>query len=175
MTIRVIRGLRYAHKCQSPWTKRARLRGAKAQGVRYEHALARALPAMCHGQWFEFGDVNGKGHCQTDLLTDLGNSVLVLESKYTWTPDGQRQLDWLYRPVVERVWAKPMLGVVVCKTLVAEMPREVQVVGDLGAAIDAAWHGRTVVLHWLGNVPLSCGGIVPRPHHAPIDVGLIDA
>ncbi len=152
---RVIEGLVWARKAlEGPWpSAKRRPRGAKGQGVKYENALAKALPSAKHGQWFEFQDRNGKGWCQTDLLIELPDGVLVLESKYSWVPEGHTQLENLYRPVVERVWQKPMLGVQVCKNLAVGC--RIETVMRLDDALAVAKQRRPVVLHWLGNVPLS--------------------
>jgi hypothetical protein len=59
----------------------SRPRGAKALGVKYEKALAGALPGWKHGQWFQFKDINGYGYCQVDLMIELEACVIVLEAK----------------------------------------------------------------------------------------------
>lgn len=149
---------------EGPWGGRAsRPRGAKALGVRYEKALAAALPDAKRGQWWEFVDSNGPGWCQTDLMVEGERSVLVLEAKYSWVMQGHTQLELLYRPVVELALGKPLLGVVVCKSLRAGMPPDVRVVGDLPSAVELARQRRRVVLHWLGSGPL-----FPAPRAQPL-------
>lgn len=154
MSHRCVSGLLWAQaRERGPWGP-GRARGAKAHGLRYERALAKALPGALHGQWFEFADRNGRGWCQPDLIRNLGDALLVLEAKFTWVPDGQRQIDQLYRPVVERAWGLPVLGVVVCKVL-APGATDVAVTGDLAVATALARQHRPVVLHWLGSGPLT--------------------
>lgn len=157
---RVVEGLRWAEaRPEGPWgAKGSRPRGAKALGVAYEKALARALPDAKRGQWWKFDDVNGGGWCQTDLLLEGASSVLVLEAKLSWVMQGHTQLELLYKPVLEMALGKPLLGVVVCKTLRSGMPHSVSIVSDLPSALALARSGRRVVLHWIGNGPL-----LPRP------------
>ena len=152
--VRRVEGLRWARPLAG-WPSgipHSRPRGAKALGLRYERALARALPSAQHGRWWEYEDANGHGLCQTDLIIDLGARVLVLESKLRWVAEGHAQVELLYRPVLERALAKPVFGGVVCKTLVPEARSAgVQVVGDLRSFAEVAEAGGRAVLHWPGT------------------------
>jgi len=151
---RVVVGLKWARPCGRPGCiPRSRPRGAKAQGVRYERALAKALPAARHGQWWEFEDRNGLGFCQTDLIWEADGRMVVLEVKYTWVWSGHTQLEQLYRPVVEAATGMGVSGIVVCKNLIPEIPRTVHVTGELGAALGLAKAGALCALHWLGLGP----------------------
>lgn len=126
-----------------------RPRGAKAEGIRYEKALARALPKANHGQWFEFEDSNGRGYCQTDLIFSWKGQIVVLEAKYTWRMAGHRQIEQLYRPILAKITGKPVLGVVVCKRLRPAVAYPV--FGDLEEALRASGpQGPGPVWHWLG-------------------------
>lgn len=146
---RVIAGLKWAQLAPKAIHRPGRAKGAKGQGLRYERLLAKALPGAQHGVWFQYSDMNGLGACQTDLLAVLRTCVVVIEAKYTWVPEGHLQLEALYKPVVERVFGKPMLGIVVCKRLVPGMTG-VHVAPSLTAAINIAQHGGRAVWHWLG-------------------------
>ncbi len=151
MAFRTISGLKWAAKCERPscipLTRPGR--GAKGQGVRYERALAWAVPVAVHGQWFEFEDSNGLGYCQTDLLMLRGSKAVCLEAKYTWTPVGHWQLERLYRPVVEEALGRDFVGIQVCKTLLPETARHATICSSLEEALCA--EGR-LVWHWLGGV-----------------------
>ena len=93
MSFRVIVGLHYAAMCLRPANlPKARPKGAKAAGLRYEKALAAAIPRAEHGQWFEFTDLNGPGHCQMDLLIVGNKRVVILECKLTDVQTGRAQL-----------------------------------------------------------------------------------
>lgn len=169
---RVIDGLVWARTCQPPpmFAGKRRSRGAKAQGLRYERALAKALPTAVHGQWFEFKDRRGAGWCQPDLLLAVAGGLLVLEAKYTWILEGHLQIEKLYRPVVAKASGKRVFGLVVCKVLVPEaLDSGAVITGDWQKAVDIATAGGRVVLQWLPKAPLapSCA-IRPRVTAAPL-------
>lgn len=151
---RWVKGLEWAKLGERPkGLPQARLRGIKGTGIRYERAVAGELPDALHGQWFEFGDKNGPGWCQPDILLLGASKVLVLEVKYSWVPEGHTQIGELYRPVVEKALGRPVLGVVVCRRLKPGM-KGVLVVATLAEAVEAAKLGKQVCLHWLGYTAL---------------------
>lgn len=163
--------LEWAQECPRPKAiPIGRPRGAKAAGVRYEKAVARALPQAKHGQWFEYSDHNGSGWCQPDLLLDLPNGVLVLEVKYTWTAAAYVQLEGLYLPVVGKARSKPCRGMMVCRNLVdSGQMAGVYVTGDFVRACTVAASGGRVALQWLGKSPLWTPAAIPAPsHRAPV-------
>lgn len=167
---RVVEGLKWAERrLEGPWgTRGSRPRGAKALGVTYEKALAKALPDALRGVWWEFEDANGGGWCQTDLLLEGRETTLVLEAKLSWVMQGHSQLELLYKPVLELALGKPVLGVVVCKTLRSGMPASVSITSDLPSALALARSARRPVLHWIGNGPLltrpASVGLLALPH-----------
>ncbi len=152
---RHIKGLISADSCARPSNiPKSRPRGRKAAGLKYERDLACGLKLgkapIWHGQWFKFVDANGIGVCQTDILLKTGLGIAILESKYTWTPDGHTQLDKLYIPVVEKAHpGTPAFGIVVCKVLTQDVNPE-WICRDLQSAIARASSGRKTVLHWVG-------------------------
>lgn len=152
---RVIDGLKWAQRDdEGPRFGRSRARGRKAAGIKYEKSLASALPVALHGQWIRFGDRNGLGFAQPDFLLELGDRMVVLETKYTWVAEGHSQIELLYRPLVEEIWGKPVLGIVVAKVLTPDC-RQLPVFGSLDKALEAGLQGaRSVVWHWIGSGPL---------------------
>lgn len=155
MSVRIISGLKFANTCGVPQHANGvhRPRGAKAHGVRYENLLAKGVPLARHGQWFQFIDRDGHGTCQTDLLLEFPELVVVLEAKYTWTIMGHVQVERLYKPVVEKAFGKPCVGLVVCKALRDECEMGgAMVVHRLMDAL--AWcQKKRTVMHWLGEAP----------------------
>ena len=147
---RRIEGLLWARRAERPKAlPKARPRGAKAAGVRYERACARALPKALPGLWWEFEDRAGRGYCQTDLVLIGSEGALVLECKYTWTEAAWDQLEGLYIPVLERALGRPCWGAQMCKVLregasgpAVWTPRE---------ALELAKLGRRATLHWTGG------------------------
>src|SRR5258706_3509947 len=154
---RIIRGLTYAARCARPDSiPHGRPRGAKAVGLRYEKALAKALPpGFEHGPWFTFKDINGFGYCQPDFLLNLHNLAVILECKYTWTPVAWGQMELLYVPVLQRALGKQVIGIQLCKRLVPEAAAGCRIVSNLGNGLILAHGGERVALHWLENTPIA--------------------
>lgn len=140
----------------------------KQAGIRYENALAKAIPGARQGLWWEYQDAHRHGFAQTDLVLDLGPAVplIVLEAKLTWTRAGHDQVDWLYRPILRVALGRPVVGFVVSKVLTAETP-SAWICHDLADALERVCAGRTTVLQWLGNVPL--GPTADAGEARPID------
>jgi hypothetical protein len=115
----------------------------------YEKKVAKALkkfwPAIILGQWFEFYDYNGHGFAQADAILLLQDKCVVFESKYTQCATGYTQITDLYRPLVEFVWKRPVVGVQVCKILTTP-----PVIDDPRAAICAP-AGTLLTWHFLGR------------------------
>lgn len=162
---RSISGLEWARLAAKPPHRAPRgLKGAKARGLAFEKQLLEALgPKAQGGVWFEFCDRNGRGFCQPDIMLKLGHqTVLILEVKYTWTPEGHQQLENLYRPVVREVLGHQWLlhTVQVCKLLSPDTPRHC-VHTQLVDAIAASTCGRLAVLHWpcTALAPLSLSSV----------------
>lgn len=150
---RVISGLKWARALDTrpAGIPVGRPRGAKRHGVKYERDFAKALPEAVHGQWFEFWDANGYGVCQPDLMLRVGDSIVILECKYTWVPGAYWQVEKLYKPVVEAAGGLRAYGVTVCKNLTPEAPKSTP---SLEEAIRRAMLGRgESVLHWLAGPP----------------------
>ena len=127
-----------------PWLKSSRPRGAKAQGLRYERAVGKALGVgWLSGQWFTYGE--GKWG-QWDYINPT--LMVVVEVKYTVESTAARKLAELYLPVAECIWPGEWRGVVVAKNMVPG--------GPLAApTIRAALQGPGIrLVHWLGGTPL---------------------
>lgn len=170
---RVIVGLSFARACPRPASiplPRPRKK-CKLAGIKYERELAKAISGANYGQWFEFLDRNGRGHCQTDLILEESACIFVFEAKYTWTEAGHRQIELLYRPVVEKTWGKPVFGVVVCKVLTRDTPRD-WITSGFEAAKARAARGLPTVLHWIGGPLVPFAAAKPPSHleHAQIAV-----
>jgi hypothetical protein len=156
MTFRSVVGLEYAAMCLRPaHISKARPRGAKAAGLRYEKALAAAIPRAEHGQWFEFKDLNGPGHCQMDLFIEGQKRIVIIECKLTNVEQGIAQLQELYFPIAQTVWPdKKPLGIVAARHL-SKTPDLSLVETTLKGAIMRAETQKIIpILHWLERNPI---------------------
>lgn len=156
MAFRAIVDLRYAALCLRPkHIPKSRPRGTKALGLRYEKALAAAIPRAEHGQWVEFEDINGPGHCQMDLVIEGAKRVVIIECKLTDVEGGRAQLEQLYFPVAKMIWPdKKPLGIVAARHLSKELCLE-RVRTSLKDAIKAAEFEQFIpTLHWIERTPL---------------------
>lgn len=156
MSYRSIVGLEYAALCLRPaHIPKGRPRGAKAAGLRYEKALAAAIPRAEHGQWIEFRDLNGPGHCQFDLMIEGAKRIVLIECKLTDVEQGRKQLESLYFPVAKMIWPdKKPLGIVAARHLSKESDLS-RVRTTLKDAIKAAEFENIIpVLHWMERNPL---------------------
>lgn len=148
-------GLRWARRFDGGWPlvvpkPRPRRGSAKALGLAYERALAEALgDGAQRGVWWEFEDAAGRGWCQTDLIVE-GAQVLVLEVKYSWLLEAHEKLAQLYVPVVQMALGKPAFGLVVARRLMPGI-RQAGIIycSDLKLAAAHAKF-RPACLHWLG-------------------------
>lgn len=115
------------------------------EGLRYERAIAEALPGWTHGQWFEYEDRKGLGWCQVDLLQSRPHSASLLEVKLSWVPEGQQQLEQ-YQEVVECALGVPFVyGALVCRYL--RPATNAPVVDSLLRALPFMVGGKPVVWH----------------------------
>ena len=150
--------------------------GAKAQGLRYERAVARELPQALKGLWWEFEDGNGPGWCQTDFFIPGKSEGLVLECKLGYSEGAWKQLELLYLPVVQLATGLKIQGLQVTKLLrgpgfapvgagvrvgakppgvrVGAKPPGVRVVNRLESGLALARLGHRVVVHWTGLGPI---------------------
>jgi hypothetical protein len=154
---RRVAGLLFAARTEEgPFGPQRAKRGSKGRGLAYERAVGAALPRAAtpweFNPWFEFLDANGKGFAQPDYILLGPREVFLLECKLTDTPEAYEQINFLYRPILEHVFALPVRGVVVCKNLAPHSPASPYV--DLTPALRAARAGETPTLHWLGHSKL---------------------
>lgn len=147
---RVVQGQVWASPCPRPaCIPHSRPRGVKAVGLRYEWALAKALPSAKHGPWYEFTDQNGPGYCQPDCVWDLGTHLAIFEAKLSNIAQAEAQLKGLYLPVLQAAHKRPVVGIIVVRHLSPQVDLA-RVVDSLGAALNASNYC-VPVLHWLGR------------------------
>lgn len=75
------------------------------------------------GQWIEYHDRRGLGYAQTDHYLVLRQAIILLECKLSYRPSAWGQMSKLYRPLLEHLYERPCVGVLVCKnTRGADLP-----------------------------------------------------
>lgn len=151
---RWVRGLRWAATCSRPaHIPRSRPRGTKADGLRFEKNVAKALPDATYGLWFEFGDSEGHAFCAPDLVLRSSWGTFIIEIKRTEVPEARTQLSELYIPVVSlALGGPPAMGIIVAKNLAQDSLKRCDAVTDtLAHAMQLALGGKIPVLHWLGR------------------------
>lgn len=148
---RRIAGLEQASLATAPRFPKEGARSAvQRQGLRYQHAVVKALGGTSPGQWFQFRDANGPGHCQPDLLTYHRGVIWVIEVKLTYTPEADTQLAQLYLPVVAMALGAPTRGLIVCRNLTPQVPASRRV-SDMADALLRPPELGLSVLQWLGK------------------------
>jgi hypothetical protein len=125
---------------------KARLSGVKLRGLTYEKRVGAHLrsifPKVYSGQWFQYVDATGGGYCQPDHFIVLKNGILCIECKLTETPVGFAQIRQLYRPILEKHYGLPVVGVQAARHI-----RSHKFITDIKEALtssrDVLWHHLT--------------------------------
>lgn len=68
-------------------------------------------------QWLSFCDAHGLGWAQPDSFIDRGDVVIVIECKLTQADGAESQCCELYKPLLERIFQKPVICIQVFKNL----------------------------------------------------------
>jgi len=148
MTRFVAGRLDWARPCKRPANMpHARLKGTKADGLRYEKLVAKEFPYANHGQWYEFHDINGHGYCQPDIVFEDEGQIIVIECKLSNYFQAYTQLNSLYKPVLQEVYRLPVRTLVVMRSLRSDTPKKF-VCTSLREALQM---NGTPVIHWLGK------------------------
>ncbi len=110
----IIRGLRWAKALDERpgFISSPRIKGIQRAGLIYENRIANYMKALygedvLHGQWYQFEDRRGLGWCQPDIIILPNRNrkfLLVIECKLKATRKAWVQLNYLYRPILERLY-----------------------------------------------------------------------
>ena len=145
--MRRVVGLQWAEVTECPWPK-SRPRGTKAQGLTYERKVGAKLPDAIHNPWFRFKDKLGLAYCSPDYILWENGYPMVLECKLTDWRGAWDQLTGLYLPVMQWIYDKPAVPIVIVKYA----SPGVRLVGSLAEA--KALAPFQPALHWIGSGPL---------------------
>jgi hypothetical protein len=155
---RTVHNIAWAKECESKPFMRGprRVTGTRAKGISYERTLAKTLratlPGVRHGQWFVYHADGNLGYCQTDFIRLSSGCVHVLECKLSNVEEATEQFLDLYFPILKKVYALPVYGIIVTKS-VHRVPDLAHITSSLSEALRLA-ETRVPVLHWLGRGPL---------------------
>jgi hypothetical protein len=149
---RRVEGLQWVFPRANPWP-RARLRGSRAAGIRFQKAVARAIPGSTTDLWFEFLDAHGLGCCSPDIILNIRGTLYVLECKLTAVPEADAQLGGLYLPILAHYTGREARGIVVVRHLRPQIDTS-RVRADLRACLHDATPTYFPILHWLGRGPI---------------------
>lgn len=96
---------------------RGKLKGARAKGKRYERAFNKVVKIWGEGKgeiyigaWIHFVDANGRGYAQPDQFLVLEDKIILFETKLTETDTAKEQTMELYVPLLERIFARPVVA-----------------------------------------------------------------
>jgi hypothetical protein len=66
--------------------------------------------------------VLGQNHCQTDFYWVLSDKVVLVEVKLTGGPHGKMQAEGLYKPLLEKIYGRPVVCLLMCKWVGQDTP-----------------------------------------------------
>lgn len=100
------------------------------------------------GQWIEYADASGRHYAQPDVYVVLDEITICIECKLTQSEAALFQIADLYRPLLTKIYGRPVVGVVACRNLVYDPGR-----WRIGAITEVLSHRQpdTFVWHWLGR------------------------
>lgn len=115
-----------AEETENPFPK-SRLKGVKAEGVRFEKAVVLRLRSLfareqvLHNPWYKYYDELGSGIGSPDVLVVSSKWLLLGECKRTFRAEAFAKLQHFYLPLVAAVWPGRYYGLVqFCKHLSPE-------------------------------------------------------
>ena len=76
--------------------------------------------SVVSGRWIKYCDRGRTCYAQPDHYIVGARAVVVFECKLTQCVAGVDQIRQLYRPLLESIYKRPVIGVLVCKWLVKE-------------------------------------------------------
>lgn len=126
-----------------------RLTVVQRRGLAYERQVGEMVQGLgivgrlYLGQWIKYQDANGLGWAQPDVYIELEDSLLLIECKLTRTDSAVEQMLELYKPLLKRIYYKPISCLQICKF---HQGLTMNMVGRLEDMLEprlGAW-----VLHW---------------------------
>lgn len=94
----------------------------------FERKVVKAINRMELGQlnyhqWVQYHDENlGAGFCEPEAFFIFPKKIVLFEAKLTGGPLGKLQMEWLYKPLLEFIFKRPVVCLLVCKYKTADTP-----------------------------------------------------
>ena len=116
--------------------KAGKLKGSRAKGLTFERQIGRKVKRRVEqtvllNPWVSFRDENGRGWAQPDIVIEFENHIVLIECKLTQTIKAWDQLCFLYTPLLEFIYKKPILRVQVCKRIKYKIKHEIDSLEEL--------------------------------------------
>ena len=130
---RKIKGLKWvALADRNPYPGPRRLRGTKAAGIAFQNKVGRFLAGEIDAKrlagklysdlWLMFEDSGGNGFAQPDHFLLQPERIVLLECKLSQNTTAWAQIEGLYKPLLEHLFQRPVLGVQVFHRMRYEEP-----------------------------------------------------
>lgn len=135
---RRIDGLEWAAVAdRNPYPGPRRLRGSQAQGVAFQNKIGRFLAGQINAKrldgqlfsdlWFMFADKNGEGFAQPDHFILQPERCILFECKLSQNSTAWPQMEFLYKPLLEHMFKRPVVGIQAFHRMKYEEPKRKQI------------------------------------------------
>lgn len=78
--------------------------------------------ALRYHQWIEYYADGRKGWAEPEAFIEFKDVLVLVECKLTGGLTGRLQMLWLYRPLLEHIFNKPVRSLLVCHGVTPETP-----------------------------------------------------
>lgn len=73
-------------------------------------------------EWIRFHDANGTGHAEPEAYLVLKDRIVLFEAKLTGGIAGKMQMEGLYKPLLENIYRRPVVCLMICKNVAPDTP-----------------------------------------------------
>jgi len=130
---RILKGLKWAAVAdRNPYPGPRRLKGSAAAGIAFQNKVSQFLQGqidrkLLEGKlysdlWLMFEDSKGNGFAQPDHFILQPEQIVLFECKLSQNSVAWTQMDLLYKPLLEHLFKRPVLGIQVFKRMRYEEP-----------------------------------------------------
>lgn len=87
-----------------------------------EARLREKWPSLIYHQWIEWADATGVHRCEPDAYLVLPDRIILFEVKLTASQYGVAQACDLYAPLLHLLYGKPVVSILLAKSLAPAIP-----------------------------------------------------